>query len=144
MVNVVRKTVKQKIMDILSLLMYWWAVIVSAAVIIGVSVYLLLRVESETINSWEIRFYIFIGFIVLLIMTFGVLRIYNATVVNSSYLLRNKRSMDLLSTNIESSTRDHGNSNDKLRSTNKDLYNALKSLGETIRNFKGPEPPTTG
>lgn len=121
-----------------------------SAILIGVALlfvlingaYIYYLFNPETLNIWETRYYIGYGIIFIALITFGVLRIYNAIVVNSRYLRAAKNDSIKLSAAIKSlhtDTNTHTAELKKLRTANNLNKSAttasIDKLRTSIDNF---------
>lgn len=82
-----------------------------------------------SINAWEQRFYVWVGLGLLVVTNFAILRMYNAVVVNSKFLLALKNEMRFLSKQLKSS--------DKIMESLKDaLQSAATKISNTFKKDK--------
>jgi len=68
-------------------ILYWLTIVLISIIlfVVGYSIWFLNnKCDSEVINAHEIRFYLCLFFISLTILTFAILRLYNAIVINTS------------------------------------------------------------
>jgi hypothetical protein len=75
------------------------------ALINGLYIYFLW--DTHVINIWEMRFYLFYAWVIGALIAFGILRVYNAVVSNTLYLLKLRqeiRSFVTSAKNLERST----------------------------------------
>lgn len=79
--------------------------------------------------TWEIRLYIWIFLFTGIVISFGVLRLYNAVVKNSGYLLRLQNELKNLENSIKNLIKDNGVHRTSIR-------NAFTSLGQKIESLK--------
>ena len=79
--------------------------------------------------TWEIRFYIWVFIAMCIAITFGVLRLYNAVVKNSGFLVRLYTEIKNLESSIKNLTKDNGVHRNTLR-------NAITSLGQKLDSLK--------
>ena len=93
------------------------------------------------ITTFEIRLYIWIFIILCFIIAFGILRLYNAVVKNSGFLVRLYSEMKSLENSIKNLTKDNGVHRNTLRNSLTSLGQKLDALKDkikdgTIRNTK--------
>lgn len=97
------------------------------------SVYFYLLAEPLHINAWEIRYYVFIFIISVVVTCFGVLRIYNAVKVNSAIVLKIPSAFSKIKSAVDSFTR-AVNKNLEVDRRNHKLYTQLKELLSSLNN----------
>lgn len=98
--------------------------------VIGISLLVALFIPpfffSEHLTTFEIRYYIFLFFAVLLLAVFGVLRLYNAIVVNTKFMLTLRAKISSLITKIPKIT----TGMDNLSKDGKKIVEAIKKKDE--------------
>lgn len=60
--------------------------IIGVLILVGFITYCAVLCDSKQINAWEQRLYVWMFFLLIIVIGFGVLRLYNAIVVNNSFL----------------------------------------------------------
>lgn len=94
--------------------------------------YLYLMADASSINVWEIRFYLFYATVSGITISFGVLRIYNAVVINTRFLILLRKSMKDFATTAKDFGRDVSTLNRAINS----LKTSITSLANKVANKK--------
>lgn len=94
--------------------------------------YLYFLCDPEYINVWEIRFYLIYVVIIGITIAFGVLRIYNAVVNNTRFLILLRKSMKDFASSAKDFGRDVSTHNRAVNS----LKTAITSLANKISSKK--------
>lgn len=71
--------------------------------------------EKDYINDYELRLYIISFLLLFLIMTFAVLRMYNATVANTSFIIKLRAEIRKLTVSLNTATQAAGKTRALLR-----------------------------
>ena len=108
-------------------------IIFLAASIYFVTWYCRTFVESERINAWEWRLYIVIALFLLSILVFGVLRLYNAMVVTSTYLNSLKSELKKYNMELKKWAGDFSKNSQVLSRAFSKLEDVMKILSEIIK-----------
>lgn len=90
--------------------------------------YLYFLCDAEYINVWEIRFYLGYVVIIGITMTFGILRIYNAVVTNTRFLMLLRKSMQDFSTTAKDFVRDVATHNRAINSLKTSITNLANKV----------------
>lgn len=107
--------------------------LISVLLFVSINVgYAYFLIDSDSFNVWEIRLYIWYGVILGILTCLGVLRIYNAVVANTRYLLLLRRDMRAFSTTAKDFARDV----QKYTRVTVSIKTAIVNLGNKINNKK--------
>lgn len=99
-------------------------------------IYFLFLGDASQINVWEIRYYIFLVISTGVVSCFGILRIYNAVVNNTRFLIKSTSAMKTFVTSSLKFVRLVGatnQSNDRLKGVNEKLSDKIQGLSEVLR-----------
>lgn len=107
--------------------------------LIGLSLFILINVsylyflcDKDYINVWEIRFYLGYGVLLGIVSTFGILRIYNAVVNNTRFVILLRKSMKDFASTAKDFSRDVSTHNRAVTT----LKTAITTLGNKIAGKK--------
>lgn len=89
--------------------------------------------DSTVINQWELRYYIFLVLITFILVTFGILRVYNAIVSQTRYLDLLKRDAGKFLSNVTEMNRIH----EKLNTSFIHLRENISKLNNTNKKNGG-------
>ena len=94
--------------------------------------YLYFLCDAAQINIWEIRFYLGYALIIGITITFGVLRIYNAVVNNTRFIILLRKSMKDFATTAKDFGRDVSSHSRAINT----LKTAITNLGNKVAGKK--------
>jgi predicted membrane chloride channel (bestrophin family) len=112
--------------------------------------FLYTKCESEVINVHEIRFYILLGIILAVLLTFATIRLYNAVYNNTAIMARLVKSMSKLTETVDDSIKENGRrtqqekahmstQTSRLVNSNNDLTNSIHSLKNVFSNKRSDQ-----
>jgi hypothetical protein len=113
---------------ILKRLVYIVLLIVSAFIIW----FFYTKTDVDKINVNEKRFIIYTFLLILIVIAFSTLRIYNAIVANSSYLHRLLTQLKLFATQLKNYNRDNKTNATQQVSASNNVVNAMRKLATAI------------
>ena len=90
---------------------------------------------ADKINVWELRFYKLLELIMLAVLAFSTLRLYNAIVVNNGFLLRLKNEIALFITELRKSNQSQAKSASIIKTSVDNLKGVLSDLKNKINNL---------
>lgn len=102
----IKTKVVRFLLDKIFLNLWFYGLILTTAIIWYLVWFVNTQCEAETINIHEARLYIFLFFLALAIIGFSALRLYNAIVINTGVNSKLMKSVNNLSTEISTSTRE--------------------------------------
>lgn len=100
--------------------------------ILSIVLFFYFKVDSDVINVSEKRFIVYSILICLFALTFATLRLYNAVVTNSSYILKLKKQMELFIAELRTISRDITNNSNRSTTAINTASNRLEQLKTTI------------
>ena len=96
----------------------------SNLMVYSIVVYIKNHFVANAINAYEIRFYIILFLVLFLILLFAVLRLYNATVTNTSFIIKLRAEVRKLTTALNVSKESVG----KIRGSIKNLHGVFQKF----------------
>lgn len=91
--------------------------------------------EPSKINICEQRFLLYADLLLKVLVAFAVLRLFNAVVANSSYLLKLREQVKLLIAELKTVVREFGKDTNRLNASNNTLGNKVDNLKTAIQNL---------